>query len=269
MVDADTLAERHEEADHRTSAERAAADRTWAFGHVIVDEAQELSEMAWRLLMRRCPTKSMTVVGDTAQSGDLAGTLSWGRVLDPYVKGRWRLENLTQNYWVPAEIMAVAADVLTEIGADLEAPTSVRESGVEPWGLQVSPEELTDRLIQVIAIEAAGLADRRMAVITPNSLLESLGPAIAEGVPQASVGEDPMASSPIVVLDVKQAKGLEFDEVLVVDPGLIIAESPRGLNNLYVALTRATQRLGVVHTTELPASLARPRALDAWLSVED
>ncbi|MEV0751504.1 AAA family ATPase [Streptosporangium sp. NPDC050280] len=265
LIDADTLAGRHEEEDHRTSAERAAADRTWTFGHVIVDEAQELSEMAWRLLMRRCPARSMTVVGDTAQSGDPGGTLSWGRVLDPYVKGRWRLANLTRNYRVPAEIMAVAAEVLTEIDADLEAPVSVRESGVEPWALRVSPEEFTDRLVEAVAAEAAGLVDRRLAVITPDSLLEPLGLAIAASVPEASVGENPDAPRPVVVLNVRQAKGLEFDEVLVVEPGLIVAESPRGLNNLYVALTRATQRLGVLHTPSGPV----PRALRAWLFASD
>lgn len=269
LVDAETLAERHRETDHRTSAERAAADRTWAFGHVIVDEAQELSEMAWRLLMRRCPARSMTVVGDTAQVGDPAGTLSWGRVLDPYVGGRWRLEHLTRNYRVPAEIMAVAADVLAEIDADLAAPVSVRESGVEPWGLRVPPEELTDRLIEIVATEAAGLTGRRLAVITPDSLLEPLGSAIAAGVPEASVGEDPGVPRPVVVLNVGQAKGLEFDEVLVVEPGLIVAESPRGLNNLYVALTRATQRLGVLRTTDLPPSTATSRAPAAWLFAED
>ncbi len=269
LVDADTLAERHRETDHRTSAERAAADRTWTFGHVIVDEAQELSEMAWRLLMRRCPARSMTVVGDPAQSGDPAGTLSWERVLDPYVKGRWRLEHLTRNYRVPAEIMAVAAGVLAEIDADLEAPVSVRESGVEPWGLRVPPGELTDRLVEIVATEAAGLTGRRLAVITPDSLLEPLGSAVAAGVPEASVGEDPGAPRPVVVLNVGQAKGLEFDEVLVVEPGLIVSESPRGLNNLYVALTRATQRLGVLRTTGLPPSTATSRAPAAWPFAED
>ena len=84
----------------------------WAFGHVIVDEAQELSPMAWRLLMRRCPSRSMTVVGDVAQTGALAGTASWQELLAPYVADRWRLAELTVNYRTPAEIMAVAAEVL-------------------------------------------------------------------------------------------------------------------------------------------------------------
>jgi DNA helicase IV len=88
-------------AHHRTMAERAAADRTWAFGHVIVDEAQELSEMAWRLLARRCPARSMTIVGDTAQTGGPAGTTSCARVLEPLAGDRWRLARLTVNYRTP------------------------------------------------------------------------------------------------------------------------------------------------------------------------
>lgn len=83
IIDAERFAERHEEDDHRSAAERAAADRTWAFGHIIVDEAQELSPMAWRLLMRRSPTRSMTLVGDPAQTAEAAGVGSWSKILSP------------------------------------------------------------------------------------------------------------------------------------------------------------------------------------------
>jgi DNA helicase IV len=257
LMDAEQLAERHDEADHRTAAERAAADRTWTFGHIIVDEAQELSEMAWRLLMRRCPTRSMTLVGDVAQTGDLAGTTSWDRVLGPYVAHRWRLEQLSLNYRMPAEIMAVAADVLAELDPTLEVPRSVRKTGIHPWRCQARISELPERLADVTAREAAGLGDRRLAVIVPESRLDDLGDAVVTAVPSAVVGENPELESPVVILDTKQAKGLEFDSVLVVEPGLIIAESPRGLNDLYVALTRATQRLGVVHSGEAPPVLNR------------
>src|SRR5690606_3801601 len=110
---ADVLADRHaDDGSGLTTAERAARDRTWAYGHVIVDEAQELSAMAWRTVMRRVPAKSLTVVGDIAQTGSAAGARSWGEVLDPYLEGRWREERLEVNYRTPAEIMAVAADVL-------------------------------------------------------------------------------------------------------------------------------------------------------------
>src|ERR1039457_6023517 len=256
MVDADRLAARHDPDAYLTAAERAAADRTWAFGHVIVDEAQELSEMAWRMLMRRCPAKSMTLVGDVAQTGDLAGTSSWQRVLEPYLADRWQLAQLTINYRAPAEVMAVASDVLAAIDPGLQPPRSVRETGVDPWREQVAPAGLAGRLAELVAREAAGMDDGRLAVIVPETLLGELGVAITATVPRATVGEDPELGSPVVVLSVAQAKGLEFDSVIVAEPGLVLACSPRGLNDLYVALTRATQRLGVVHSGELPAVLA-------------
>ena len=107
FVDAATLADWNRDAGQQlTTAERAWADPSWAYGHVIVDEAQELSAMAWRMVMRRIPTRSLTVVGDVAQRGSAAGARSWAQMLDPYVKGRWREELLTVNYRTPAEIMA-------------------------------------------------------------------------------------------------------------------------------------------------------------------
>jgi len=256
MLDADRFADRHEADAYLTAAQRAAADRTWAFGHVIVDEAQELSEMAWRMLMRRCPAKSMTLVGDVAQTGDLAGTSSWQRVLEPYLADRWQLAQLTINYRAPAEVMAVASDVLAAIDPGLQPPRSVRQTGVDPWREQVAPSGLAGRLAELVAREAAGMDDGRLAVIVPETLLGELGAAIATTVPGATVGEDPELGSPVVVLSVAQAKGLEFDSVIVAEPGLVLACSPRGLNDLYVALTRATQRLGVVYSGELPAVLA-------------
>src|SRR3954451_4775316 len=138
LLDAEGLAERQDEADTRSTAERAAADRTWTYGHVIVDEAQELSAMAWRLLLRRCPTRSMTVVGDVAQTGSLAGASSWREVLEPHLGGAWRLEELTVNYRTPAEIMEVAAEVRGAGGTAATAARSVRSTGVRPWALGVA-----------------------------------------------------------------------------------------------------------------------------------
>jgi DNA helicase IV len=259
MIDATRLAERNYDEASLTAAERAAADRTWAFGHVIVDEAQELSEMAWRMLMRRCPARSMTLVGDVAQTGDLAGTSSWQRVLGPTMDDRWRLEHLTINYRAPAEIMAVAADVLAGINPALEPPRSVRQTGIQPWQEQVPPAELPARLAVLVAAEAAAMSEGRMAVIVPASRLAELGQAVRDAAPGAAVGEDPELTSPVVVLSVAQAKGLEFDSVLVADPQRILDDSPRGGGDLYVALTRATQRLGVVHGGDLPSVLGRLR----------
>ncbi|MGW2622168.1 HelD family protein [Micromonospora taraxaci] len=246
LIDADRLLERQEEADRLTTAQRAAADRTWAFGHVIVDEAQELSPMAWRLLMRRCPSRSMTIVGDVAQTGALSGTPSWADALAPYVAQRWRLTELTVSYRTPAEIMAVAADVLAEIDPALRPPRSVRESGVPPWDRTVPDEQLAAELVAEATREAAGLTDGRLGVLVPAGRVGELGTAVTAALPEAAVGEHPELESRVVVLTVAQAKGLEFDSVLVVDPDRMVAESPRGRSDLYVALTRATQRLGVL-----------------------
>ncbi|MGW1955502.1 HelD family protein [Streptomyces sp. NPDC001920] len=241
IIDAERFAERQEEDDHRSAAERAAADRTWAFGHIIVDEAQELSPMAWRLLMRRCPTRSMTLVGDPAQTAEAAGVGSWSKILAPYVEDRWDHTRLGVNYRTPAEIMELAAAVVRAEDPDFEPPSSVRSTGVRPW------VRATDDLPGAVA-EAVGEltpAEGRLAVIAPRHLHRRL----AAGLDGVTAGEQPDLTRTVVLLDPRQSKGLEFDSVLVVEPGLY------GTSDLYVALTRATQRLGVLHTGRLPKAL--------------
>jgi DNA helicase IV len=208
----------------------------------------------------------MTIVGDVAQTGDVAGTSSWERVLDRYQGDRWRLAPLTINYRTPAEIMTIAADVLAAIDPALELPRSVRESGTTPWRLEVAPDELAAGLADATKQAAAGLGDGRLAVIVPAARLRELGQAIGAAVPGSAVGEQPELERPVVVLTVGQAKGLEFDSVLIGDPAGILAESPRGLNDLYVALTRATQHLGVVHAGELPNVLGGLRPAGAGVT---
>lgn len=242
IIDAERFAERHEEDDHRSAAERAAADRTWAFGHIIVDEAQELSPMAWRLLMRRSPTRSMTLVGDPAQTAEAAGVGSWSGILSPYVEDRWEHTRLGVNYRTPAEIMEVAAAVVRAEQPGFEPPSSVRSTGVRPWA------RATDDLPGAVAKAVGELtpAEGRLAVIAPRDLHRGLA-ARLDGV---TAGAEPDLTQSVVLLDPRQAKGLEFDSVLVVEPGRY------GTSDLYVALTRATQRLGVLHTGELPKALA-------------
>lgn len=242
IIDAERMAERHEEDDHRSAAERAAADRTWAFGHIIVDEAQELSPMAWRLLMRRSPTRSMTLVGDPAQTAEAAGVGSWEEILSPYVEDRWDHTRLAVNYRTPSEIMDVAAGVVRAERPGFEPPRSVRSTGVRPW-VRAAGDDLPGAVAKAVAELAP--AEGRLAVIAPRALHAALAVRL-EGV---TAGSEPDLTRAVVLLDPRQAKGLEFDSVLVVEPALY------GTSDLYVALTRATQALGVLYTGELPDSL--------------
>ncbi|MEU2556622.1 UvrD-helicase domain-containing protein [Streptomyces sp. NPDC013313] len=242
IIDAERFAERHEEADHRSAAERAAADRTWAFGHIIVDEAQELSPMAWRLLMRRSPTRSMTLVGDPAQTAEAAGVGSWADILTPYVEDRWEHTRLGVNYRTPAEIMELAAAVVRAENPDFEPPSSVRSTGVRPW-VRDAEGDLPGAVAEAVADLTP--EEGRLAVIAPRDL----HPALAARLDGVTAGAEPDLTRTVVLLDPRQSKGLEFDAVLVVEPARY------GTSDLYVALTRATQRLGVLHTGDLPAAL--------------
>src|SRR4051812_10999926 len=258
LLDAELLAEREAEVDVRTAAERAATDRTWVFGHVVVDEAQELSAMAWRLLARKCPTRSMTVVGDLAQPGSLAGATDGGTVLRPHVGQQWRLAQLTVTYRTPAEIMAVAADVLAAGGAATAAPRSVRSTGVPPAAERVSEDALLPRVGEVTAELAA--AGGTVAVIVPPSRVAAVVDCLAARLPAVSAGPAADSSAGPVVLVPADAKGLEFDSVLLLDPKALLEEGVRGHSDLYVALTRPTQRLTVLYPGDLPAELSRLQA---------
>ncbi len=228
LLYAEDLAGRFVERDTRDLAERAAADRDWTYGHVVVDEAQELSEMDWRVLMRRCPSRSFTIVGDLAQRRSPAGATAWGPVLAPYVADRWVYRELTVNYRTPAEIMTVAGALLAEFAPDVRPPESVRACGIRPWARQIADGELRDAIGEFVRAEAG--REGTSVVIGP--------PGVPGTVPPSA------------------AKGLEFDAVLVVEPERILAGGARGAAELYVALTRATQRLGVLHRDPLPAVLS-------------
>lgn len=234
LLNAEALAERYEADDDRTLADRAAADRRWTYGHVIVDEAQELSPMAWRAIARRCPLRSMTMVGDVAQTSSIGGGTSWASALGETFGDRWRLAELTLNYRTPAEVMELANDVLREVDPSARPPRSVRSTGVKPWHVDVPA---SDQALYVYKLAAEETQYGEVGVITSRNRLELLQEAV-NGL------------SGVSVLTAREAKGLEFDSVLVVDPDGIVIESPRGLRDLYVALTRCTQRLGVVG--ELP-----------------
>ena len=255
-MDAEMLARQYRGEDSlRPLSERAPEDRTWAYGHVIVDEAQELSPMDWRLLTRHCPGRSMTIVGDLAQTGAPAGLSSWSEALEEYTAGRWRTVELTVNYRTPAEIMRVTEGVLRAVGPNLTAPSAVRDGGSRPWSLRIPGDDRGPALRAAVEREVAALDGRRMAIIHapgfPAELIDRL--TELDGV---TVADGPSAlDSPVVLMTAAQSKGLEFDSVLVVEPTEILAAHSRGVNDLYVALTRATKSLGVIHSGELPAML--------------
>jgi DNA helicase IV len=211
-------------------AERALEDRNWAYGHVIVDEAQELSAMDWRMVLRRCPARSMTVVGDLAQTSTPGGADSWAQVLDPVAAGRWRTARLTVNYRTPAPVMALAAALLPP---SAEPPLSVRDSDERPW--YASATDLADLVRRETELIGAG----RVAVIAPPA-------RVAETAATLGISPGPDLDAPVAVLTAEQAKGLEFDSVIIVNPAEIEQGSPRGRADLYVALTRTTRRLGLV-----------------------
>jgi DNA helicase IV len=227
LLYAEDLADRFLEHDTRSLVERATADRDWTYRHIVVDEAQELSEMDWRVLMRHCPARSFTVVGDLAQRRSEAGATSWDTMLEPYVPGRWVYRSLSVNYRTPAEIMTVAAALLAEFAPWVQPPESVRACGVQPWSRRVTEDELPAAIEEFVRDEAG--REGTSVVIGPSSVPGAVVPS--------------------------ETKGLEFDAVLVVDPEQILADGPRGAAELYVALTRATQRLGVLHKGPLPQAL--------------
>ncbi len=249
---ADQLLDRYAGAVSRRSvAEAAETDREWAFGHVVVDEAQELSAMAWRVLMRRCPTRSMTVVGDLDQTGSAAGVRDWADVFDRYAPGRWSTERLTVNYRTPRPVMDLALDVLRASGRPTSPVTSARD-GDDPVFVRLDPDRLADDVAEAVRAELAALGGGRLALLVPRGQREGLARAIGQRLPKGSVGSGLQAlDAPVSVLAVADAKGLEFDVVVVVEP-TAMAVGASGARDLYVALSRPTRRLLVLHAEPLP-----------------
>ncbi len=260
FVSADTLADRFGSAGPSlTTAERAAVDRSWTYGHVVVDEAQELSAMAWRTLLRRVPTRSMTIVGDVAQTSTAAGAHSWSAMLDPVLRGSWRLAELTVNYRTPAAVADAARRVAVAAGLPVSPLTSARDVPDALRVHQVADDELvaTAAALAVAAtrdvLDSAGAG--RVALVASDGRLGAVrralaaaGQAAGTAVPAAS--DDVDLDAPLVVLTPVQAKGLEFDVVVLVEPADLAA------GDLYVAMTRPTVTLHVVHAAPLPPGLA-------------
>ena len=237
-------------ADSGSTAERAAADRAWAYGHIVVDEAQELSPMQWRVLLRKSPSRSFTIVGDIAQAAASSASETWRHALAPLIGqreegDRWRREELTVNYRTPAQIASAAEAMAIAHGLPVTRSVSVRES---KWPIETVPD--ADAAVR-LALEVEGT----VAVIAPKVRLEGVHDALASTFgDRVGFGAESLASD-ITVLSAQEAKGLEFDSVVIIDPAAVIAESERGAAALYVAMTRPTQRLIFAEAKDVPAGL--------------
>jgi DNA helicase IV len=247
LVNAEQLADGFaEREDTGTTAERAAADRLWTYGHVVVDEAQELSPMQWRMLVRRCPMKSFTIVGDIAQVASASGATSWADALQPSFRDAWRLEELTVNYRTPAQITREAEHLATKAGLPITPTRAVREGD---WPIRrvsaaahLLPDAVADAVGHDRGIDAAGT----VAVIATSATVDAVAAAVTNRFGDQAARGAAGLSKPIAVLTGYEAKGLEFDAVVLADPDALAGESPRGAASLYVAMTRPTQRLTMV-----------------------
>ncbi len=286
LVSAELLAERFAHSGPRlTTAERAAADRSWTYGHVVVDEAQELSPMAWRMLLRRCPTRSMTIVGDLAQTSSPGGLRNWADVLDPVLHDSWRMAELTVNYRTPAEIARAAQRVADVAGLPISELTSAREVDGALRVHEVAADDVaptavravTGALVELGVTDGADSADGgpdgasdgasgpgRVAVLTTPGRVRELHEALtSSGLAEhlRPRGGDGLLDATLAVLDARGAKGLEFDVVVLVEPAEVLREGSAG--DLYVAMTRPTRALVVVAAEPLPAGLAADHSSQA------
>jgi DNA helicase IV len=234
------------------------------YGHIVIDEAQDQTPMALRMLARRSLNGSMTVVGDIAQATAPGGASAWDDVLRWLPQGSEppRLRELTLGYRIPASNIGLAARVLAEAEPTLEPPRSVRTDGSPPRMVGVDPEGLADAVVSAALEERVRTDGGSVAVICPRSLIDEIEMAfVAAGVDHgrattATRHATGALRSDITLIPVPLVKGLELDAAVVVEPARILDEEPRGLRSLYVALTRATKRLSLVHAEPLPAVLA-------------
>ena len=255
----------------------AAAAEQRAYGHIVVDEVQDLSPMELRMVGRRSLSGSMTLVGDMAQATGYWAPASWEDLM-AYLPARrgWRLTSLSVSYRAPAEVMALAAYVLATALAGATPPEPVRQTGQAPrilspnsaaaavGGASPGPDgtkawhalvaaTVREELGAVSAVDSG--EDGSVGVLVPSELLTDMRTALVEGgIAFGEVGAGAL-DTPVSLLALSDAKGLEFDAVVVVEPARIVAQPPEGLRALYVAVTRCTRRLAIVHREPLPAPL--------------
>lgn len=208
-------------------ADHARRQRGWVYGHIVIDEAQELSEMQWQMVLRRCPGRSVTAVGDIDQAEAAHRHTTWAQAVRAAFGDRWTAAELTICYRTPREVMDLTGPVLKQAGSHNAPPRAVRSCGIAPWVLTVGPAELAGTAARAVRQLRQRWHGGTVGVIAPADRIAELRTALGD----------------VPVLTATQAKGLEWDAALLVDPRGIAA-GPRGWNGLYVALTRCTQELG-------------------------
>ncbi|MET0920258.1 MAG: ATP-binding domain-containing protein, partial [Acidimicrobiia bacterium] len=230
-------------------------DEPRTFGHVIVDEAQDLTAMQWRMLARRCPSGSMTIVGDFGQASRPGVLSGWDEVLRELPdRAAPRRVNLSVNYRTPAEIMEFANRLLPVAAPGVEPARPVRSTGAHPKVQTVAPDELV--ATAATAVREAAVDSGTVAVIAAPELHDALTSALRD---RGAVADSVEAiDAAIAVLTPLDTKGLEFDHVVVVEPAALVTTDQAGLRLLYVVLTRATRSLSVVHSQPLPEALDAP-----------
>jgi DNA helicase IV len=234
-------------------------DEIRTYGHIVVDEAQDLSPMQLRMLSRRSLNGSMTVVGDIAQATGVWAHQDWDDILEhlPQRRPEQRAE-LSIGYRIPGPTMELAAKVLAVAAPALQPPDSVRKQGDEPRILAVDPSSggaLAARVAEVAAEERDTVDPGSVAVIAPATLVDDVASALeAAGIEFGRAARNGLESR-VTLVPVSLVKGLELDAAVVVEPAAIVDEEAQGMRALYVALTRATKRLAVVHARPLPEPL--------------
>ena len=243
LVTAEALADDFaEEGARLTTAERAAVDRTWTYGHIVVDEAQELSPMQWRLLRRRGPLRSFTVVGDLAQSAVEPPAADWGEAISALTDS-FRIERLTVNYRTPQAIAELAESRALRDGLPITPSSSVRD-GEPPLIVRTAVDRLVADTVDAVVADRHRGDDGSLAVIAPAGLVPTLHDALTAALDERVGYGARGLGAPVSVLDPWTAKGLEFDSVVVVEPDTVAREA--GPGSLYVALTRPTRRLVIL-----------------------
>ena len=223
------------------------------YGHIVVDEAQDLSPMQLRVLDRRSLNGSMTIVGDIAQSTGAWAHDDWDQVLEHLPSRRPpRRAELTVGYRVPGPIMDLAARVLRVAAPQLQPPTSIRHTGEEPIVTACTSEDLNAAIAAAVRRELDAVGSGNVAVVVPGSLVERADVALTDaGIDHGRATRQGLDRQ-VTVVPTSLVKGLELDSVIVVEPSAILREEVRGPQSLYVAVTRSTKRLSILHAEPLP-----------------